>query len=174
MSMPTVALPGGARMPLLGFGTWQLTGDTAHRAVLAALEAGYRHIDTATMYGNESEVGRALRDSGVPRDEVFVTTKLPPDRGGEVSATLDASLAALGLDAVDLWLIHWPPRRRSSGLWEELVAARADGRARAIGVSNYGIGGIDELIGSLLMRFARSSSVIFCRPGVRMTASGIW
>jgi diketogulonate reductase-like aldo/keto reductase len=98
------------------------------------------------MYGNEAEVGRALRDSGVPRDEVFVTTKLPPDRAGRAPATLDASLAALGLDAVDLWLIHWPPRRKSTGLWEQFVAARDDGRARSIGVSNYGIGEIDELI----------------------------
>jgi len=146
MTIPSVPLPGGARMPLLGFGTWQLHGDAAYQAVRDALEAGYRHIDTATMYGNEAEVGRALRDSGVSRDEVFVTTKLPPDRAGQASATLDESLAALGLDAVDLWLIHWPPRRRSTGLWEQFVAARDDGRARSIGVSNYGIGEIDELI----------------------------
>ena len=132
-------------MPLLGFGTWQIHGDAAYQAVRDALEAGYRHIDTATMYGNEAEVGRALRDSGVPRDEVFVTTKLPPDRSGKASATLDASLAALGVDAVDLWLIHWPPRRDSTGLWKQFIAARADGRAREIGVSNYGIGEIDEL-----------------------------
>ena len=112
MTIPSVPLPGGARMPLLGFGTWQIHGDAAYQAVRDALEAGYRHIDTATMYGNEAEVGRALRDSGVPRDEVFVTTKLPPDRAGQAPATLDASLAALGVDAVDLWLIHWPPRRQ--------------------------------------------------------------
>jgi diketogulonate reductase-like aldo/keto reductase len=146
MTIPSVPLPGGARMPLLGFGTWQIHGDAAYQAVRDALEAGYRHIDTATMYGNEAEVGRALRDSGVPRDEVFVTTKLPPDRAGRAPATLDASLAALGLDAVDLWLIHWPPRRKSTGLWEQFVAARDDGRARSIGVSNYGVGEIDELI----------------------------
>ena len=79
---PAVTLNSGTTMPLLGFGTWQIRGDKAYQAVLAALEAGYRHIDTATMYGNEAEVGRALRDSGVPRDEVFVTTKLPPERAG--------------------------------------------------------------------------------------------
>jgi 2,5-diketo-D-gluconate reductase A len=146
MTIPSVPLPGGARMPLLGFGTWQIHGDAAYQAVRDALEAGYRHIDTATMYGNEAEVGRALRDSGVPRDDVFVTTKLPPERAGKASATLDASLAALGVDAVDLWLIHWPPRRNSTGLWEQFRAARADGRARAVGVSNYGVGEIDELI----------------------------
>ena len=133
-------------MPLLGFGTWQIRGDAAYEAVRDALEAGYRHIDTATMYGNEAEVGRALRDSGVPRDEVFVTTKLPPERAGRERATLDASLRALGVDAVDLWLIHWPPRAAGrSRCGEQFVAARDEGRARAIGVSNYGIGEIDEL-----------------------------
>lgn len=134
-------------MPLLGFGTWQLSGDAAYEAVREALEAGYRHLDTATMYGNEAEVGRALADSGVPRDEVFVTTKLPPERAGRERATLDASLAALGLDAVDLWLIHWPPRRGGSvPVWREFLAARQEGRARAVGVSNYDIDAIDELV----------------------------
>jgi 2,5-diketo-D-gluconate reductase A len=146
MTIPAVTLRGGGRMPLLGFGTWQLRGDTAYRATLAALEAGYRHVDTATMYGNEAEVGRALRDSGVPRDQVFLTTKLPPERAGRERATLEASLRALGVDAVDLWLIHWPPGRgRSADVWRAFVAERDAGRARDIGVSNYGIGEIDEL-----------------------------
>lgn len=136
--------PGGA-MPLLGFGTWQIRGDAAYEAVRDALEAGYRHLDTATMYGNEAEVGRALRDSGVPRDDVFVTTKLPPERAGRERETLDASLRALGVDAVDLWLIHWPPRRRPVAVWEQFVAAREQGRARAVGVSNFGVHEIDEL-----------------------------
>ncbi|MFI7603208.1 aldo/keto reductase [Actinoplanes sp. NPDC049681] len=147
MTLPSVPLGGPVAMPLLGFGTWQLSGDAAYDAVREALEAGYRHLDTATMYGNEAEVGRALADSGVPRDEVFVTTKLPPERVGRERATLDASLAALGLDAVDLWLIHWPPRRGGSvAVWREFLAARQEGRARAVGVSNYDIDGIDELI----------------------------
>ena len=146
MTIGALSLGHGAEMPLLGFGTWQIRGEKAYEAVRDALEAGYRHIDTATMYGNEAEVGRALRDSGVPRDDVFVTTKLPPERVGRERATLDASLAALGVDAVDLWLIHWPPRRgRSVAVWEQFIAARDEGRARAIGVSNYGIGEIDEL-----------------------------
>jgi len=145
MTIPTVSLAGGA-MPLLGFGTWQIHGPKAYEAVRDALEAGYRHLDTATMYGNEAEVGRALADSGVPRDQVFVTTKLPPERAGRERATLDASLRALGVDAVDLWLIHWPPNRgRSVGVWEQFIAAHDDGRARDIGVSNYGIEDIDEL-----------------------------
>jgi 2,5-diketo-D-gluconate reductase A len=147
MTIPSVPLGGPVDMPLLGFGTWQIRGDAAYAAVREALEAGYRHLDTATMYGNEAEVGRALRDSGVPRDDVFVTTKLPPERAGHERATLDASLAALGLDAVDLWLIHWPPRRgKSVPVWREFVAAQQEGRARAIGVSNYDVGDIDELI----------------------------
>ncbi|MEV6491686.1 aldo/keto reductase [Actinoplanes sp. NPDC051633] len=140
-----VQLNSGTAMPLLGFGTWQIRGEQAYEAVRAALDAGYRHIDTATMYGNEAEVGRALRDSGVPRDEVFVTTKLPPERAGREDATLDASLRDLGVDAVDLWLIHWPPRRKSVAVWEKFVAAKESGRARAIGVSNYDLGEIDEL-----------------------------
>jgi len=147
MTIPSVPLGGPVDMPLLGFGTWQIRGAAAYEAVREALEAGYRHLDTATMYGNEAEVGRALRDSGVPRDEVFVTTKLPPDRAGRERATLDASLAALGVEAVDLWLIHWPPRRgKSVAVWRELLAARDEGRARAVGVSNYGTEDLDELI----------------------------
>jgi 2,5-diketo-D-gluconate reductase A len=146
MTIGSVTLGPGVEMPLLGFGTWQIRGASAYDAVRDALEAGYRHIDTATMYGNEAEVGRALADSGVPRDEVFVTTKLPPERAGKERATLDASLRALGLDAVDLWLIHWPPRRKSVPTWREMLAARDEGRARAVGVSNYSIGEIDELI----------------------------
>ena len=148
MTIPSVPLDSGVQMPLLGFGTWQLRGRSAYEAVRDALEAGYRHIDTATMYENEAEVGRALAESGVPRDEVFLTTKLPPERAGRERATLDASLAALGVDAVDLWLIHWPPRRRSLATWREFLTARDEGRTRAIGVSNYSIGEIDELIGA--------------------------
>jgi 2,5-diketo-D-gluconate reductase A len=147
MTIPSAPLGGPLAMPLLGFGTWQIRGDAAYEAVREALEAGYRHLDTATMYGNEAEVGRALADSGVPRDEVFVTTKLPPERAGQERDTLDASRRALGVDAVDLWLIHWPPRRgRSVAVWREFVAARDRGHAHAIGVSNYDIGDLDELI----------------------------
>lgn len=145
MSIPALPLKSGPAMPLLGFGTWQIRGDEAYRAVRAALDAGYRHLDTATMYGNEEEVGRALADSGVPRDEVFVTTKLPPERAGRERATISASLKALG--AVDLWLIHWPPSRgRSVSVWREFIAARDAGLVRAIGVSNYDISEIDELV----------------------------
>ena len=142
---PTVGLPGGAAMPLIGFGTWQITGEECYRAVRTALDVGYRHLDTATVYGNEAEVGRALRDSGVAREDVFVTTKCP---GGsdDPDGTLDASLAALGVDDVDLWLVHWPEGERvRHDLWRRFVAAREAGRTRAIGVSNYSPAQIDEL-----------------------------
>jgi 2,5-diketo-D-gluconate reductase A len=146
MTSPSAALPGGGAMPLLGFGTWQATGRRAYDAVRVALETGYRHIDTATMYGNEAEVGRALRDSGVDRADVFITTKLPPQRVGRERETIAASLEALGTDHLDLWLIHWPPRGRSVPVWREFVAARDGGLTRAIGVSNYSPRQIDELV----------------------------
>lgn len=140
----TAALAHGA-MPLLGFGTWQLRGEDAVRATTAALEAGYRHVDTATMYENEPEVGRALRESGVPRDDVFVTTKLPPDLADRPRETLERSLEQLGVDQVDLWLVHWPPGGTGVDVWEAFVAAQADGLARDIGVSNYSLAQIGEL-----------------------------
>jgi 2,5-diketo-D-gluconate reductase A len=146
-AQPAVALDPGGAMPLVGLGTWQMTGARCQAAVRAALDVGYRHIDTATMYGNEREVGRAVRDSGVPREQVFVTTKLPPGAAGRERRTLDASLRALGTDHVDLWLVHWPPRGRALlSTWEELLAARDRGLARAVGVSNYRPAQLDELI----------------------------
>lgn len=147
---PTALLPGDVRMPLLGFGTWQATGQAGYDAVLAALDTGYRHLDTATMYGNEREVGRAVRESGLRREDVFITTKLPPDRVGRERATLEASLEALGVDQVDLWLIHWPPSSAADSIpmWRELLAARDENLVRAVGVSNYSTGEIDELIQS--------------------------
>lgn len=142
----TVPLPSGGRMPLLGFGTWQLTGPAAADAVAAALDAGYRHLDTATAYGNEAEVGRAIAESGLPRSEIFITTKLPPEHTERPRETLRESLAQLGVEQVDLWLIHWPP---STGvgepLWAEFRAAQADGLARDIGVSNYTLAQLDQL-----------------------------
>ncbi len=145
----TATLPGKIEMPLLGFGTWQARGDEAYRATRYALETGYRHLDTATGYGNEAEVGRALADSEVPRDEVFITTKVPPDHVGRERRTLEESLSALGISQVDLWLIHWPPGgEASSQMWRELLAARDDGLARSVGVSNYSTAQIDELTGA--------------------------
>ncbi|MEV1330842.1 aldo/keto reductase [Micromonospora costi] len=145
---PTALLPGEVRMPLLGFGTWRATGKAGYDAVLAALDAGYRHIDTATMYGNEKEVGRAVQESGLRREDLFITTKLPPERVGRERATLEASLEALGTDHVDLWLIHWPPSSPGDSvpMWREMLAARDENMTRAVGVSNYSTSQIDELI----------------------------
>ena len=142
--VPTAPLAGGGAMPLLGFGTWQITGEQCYDAVRTALDAGYRHLDTATVYRNEAQVGRALADSGVAREEVFVTTKVP---GGadDPAGTLDASLAALGLDAVDLWLVHWPAGGVREDLWRGLLEQRDAGRARAVGVSNYSLQQVDRL-----------------------------
>jgi 2,5-diketo-D-gluconate reductase A len=139
---PTVTIAPGVDMPLVGFGTWQASGDDARRA----LEVGYRHIDTATDYGNEAQIGRALRDSGLPRDEVFVTTKLPPGNGGRERETIAASLEALGVERVDLWLVHWPPRGEARpDIWERFVEIAEAGLTRAIGVSNYSPAQIDEI-----------------------------
>jgi 2,5-diketo-D-gluconate reductase A len=144
--IPSVDLDNGIVMPMIGFGTWQLQGRLAYEATRHALRVGYRHIDTATMYRNEQQVGRALADSGVDRADVFVTTKLPPGHAGQARATIEESLKALGTDYVDLWLVHWPPRGRTLvPLWRDFLAARDDGLTRAVGVSNYGIRQIDEL-----------------------------
>lgn len=143
---PSVDLPGGGAMPLLGFGTWQLRGDEALTSVAFALEAGYRHIDSATGYRNETEVGRAVRDSGLSRDDVFITTKMPPDHVGRERQTLEESLSALGVDRIDLWLIHWPPNGTAGvDSWKVFVQAREEGLVRDIGVSNYSLAQIDEL-----------------------------
>jgi len=143
---PVVRLRGGVAMPLLGFGTWQATGTRGYEAVRDALQVGYRHLDTATFYRNEDEVGRAVRDSGVPREEVFVTTKLPPGRAGGERRTIAESLRGLAMEYVDLWLVHWPPGDRARPeTWQQLLAIRDEGLARAVGVSNYSIGQIDEL-----------------------------
>lgn len=148
-SQPTVKLARGGVMPLLGFGTWQMSGSRCYDAVRVALDVGYRLIDTATIYGNEREVGRAIRDSGVAREELFVTTKLPPRDAGRERAILAASLRALGTQYVDLWLIHWPPRTAARvATWKELLAVRDEGMARAVGVSNYSLRQLDELIGA--------------------------
>jgi 2,5-diketo-D-gluconate reductase A len=146
--VPVVTLRSGTLMPMVGFGTWPMRGHQAHKAVAAALAAGYRHIDTATMYANETQIGEALRASGLDRSEVFVTTKLRASDAAKAPAMLRASLRALGTDYVDLWLVHWPPRRRPDNrqLWYDFLAARDAGLALAVGVSNYSLAQIDDLI----------------------------
>ena len=143
---PTATLAHGA-MPLLGFGTWQIEDADVTEATGFALEAGYRHIDTATGYGNETGIGKALAAAGLPRDSVFVTTKMPPDNVGKERQTLEESLSKLGLDHVDLWLVHWPPNGEATpAAWEQFVNAQQEGLATSIGVSNYSLDQIDELI----------------------------
>ena len=140
----TAALPDGGRMPLLGFGTWQIKGDDARTAVGWALEAGYRHLDTATVYGNEAEVGAAV-DAAV--GEVFLTTKMPGNGTGKEAETLQKSLHRLGTDHVDLWLIHWPNDGAADvPRWQALVDAHKQELASAVGVSNYSLAMIDELV----------------------------
>ncbi len=142
---PAADLPAG-RMPLFGFGTWQISEADAPEAVFTALEVGYRHIDTATGYDNEAGVGRAIAAAGLPRESLFVTTKLPPDHAGRERRTIEESLANLGLDHVDLWLVHWPPNGSATPkVWPEVVRAQPDGLATAVGVSNYSLAQIDEL-----------------------------
>ena len=146
-SQETVRLSDGVSVPLIGFGTWELSGDDAYNGVRAALEIGYRHIDTATGYRNEDRVGQAVKDSGLDRQDVFITTKCPPENAGREAQTLDASLKALGTDHVDLWLVHWPPNGEARPeTWKAFIAALEQGKARSIGVSNYSIAQIDELI----------------------------
>jgi 2,5-diketo-D-gluconate reductase A len=142
----SVELASATKMPILGLGTWQLRGRSAVDAVLRALEVGYRHIDTATAYGNEEQVGQAVAQSGIPREDVFVTTKLPPGRAGHERETLEASLAALAFGYVDLWLIHWPPSGGARpDVWEQLLELQARALTREVGVSNYSVSQIDEL-----------------------------
>ncbi|MEY9863657.1 diketogulonate reductase-like aldo/keto reductase [Catenulispora sp. GAS73] len=135
--MSVFELNDGRRIPPLGFGTFRLpAGRQTRVAVLTALAAGYRHIDTATVYGNERDVGVAIRESGIPRDEVWVTTKLWNSDHNEPLAALETSLAKLGLDRVDLWLMHWPTSQRLKS-WDLMVEARDSGLAASIGVSNF-------------------------------------
>lgn len=134
-------------MPLLGLGTWQLRGREAIDATAASLELGYRLLDTATVYRNESEVGKGIQRAKTPRDAIFLTTKLPPDRAGQEVETLRASLSMLDTDYVDLWLIHWPPPSGvGADLWSALGKAQELGLARDIGVSNYSLAQLDELV----------------------------
>ncbi|GGS18249.1 oxidoreductase [Streptomyces humidus] len=139
--VPQITLNNGVQMPQLGFGVWQVPDDEAEQAVSTALEAGYRSIDTAAIYGNEEGTGKAIASSGVPRKDIFVTTKLwNGDQGYDSTLrAFDTSLAKLGLDYVDLYLIHWPLPARDAYVdtYKAFEKLLADGRVRAIGVSNF-------------------------------------
>ncbi|HVU04529.1 MAG TPA: aldo/keto reductase [Polyangiaceae bacterium] len=145
----TVTLNTGAKIPQVGLGVWQAgAGEYTRRAVRAALEVGYRHVDTARIYGNEKDVGAAIRASGIPRADVFVTTKLWNEDQGYDSAlrAFDASLERLDLEYVDLYLIHWPVARKRLDSWRALERLFQGGLARAIGVSNYLVPHLRELL----------------------------
>ncbi|HET6285593.1 MAG TPA: aldo/keto reductase [Amycolatopsis sp.] len=148
--IPTVELNNGVAMPQLGFGVFQVPDEETTAAVKAALDAGYRSIDTAAVYGNETGVGKALAQSGIARDELFVTTKLWNSEQG-YDATLkafDASMAKLGLEKLDLYLIHWPTPERDlyRDTWKAFEKLYADGRVRAIGVSNFQPAHLERLL----------------------------
>lgn len=153
----TYSLNNGTKIPIVGFGTWQTPdGQVAYESVLAALKAGYRHIDTAAAYGNEDSVGKAIADSGVAREDLFVTTKLwNADHGYEATkAALETSLQKLGLDYVDLYLIHWPNpaamrdnfEQLTADTWKAMEELYASRKARAIGVSNFRPKHLDVLL----------------------------
>lgn len=150
----------GAKIPKIGFGTWQIPdGDIAYNATAFALKNGYRHVDTARAYGNEASVGRAIRDSGIAREEIFLTTKLPAEikTASDVLPTFERSMEALGLDYVDLYLIHapWPWGQRGADytkqnveVWAEMVKIYQSGRAKAIGVSNFNVHDLQAILDS--------------------------
>lgn len=135
-------------IPVLGLGVYQSQpGKETYRAVRKALELGYRHIDTAALYNNEKDVGKAIRDSGIPREHIFVTTKLwNSDHGPLARKAFEKSLRNLKLDYVDLYLIHWPVPDLRLQSWETLVALQAEGKSHAIGVSNYALQHLQELL----------------------------
>ena len=149
-STPLIELNDGNPIPQLGLGVWQLTDEEATAAVSDALETGYRHIDTAAIYRNETGVGRAIAASALPRDEIFVTTKLWNKAQGRDLARsgLERSLEKLGLDHVDLYLIHWPCPAQDKYVetWEQLIDFRSEGLARSIGVCNFLPGHLDAIV----------------------------
>ncbi|WP_318200446.1 aldo/keto reductase [Streptomyces sp. SCL15-4] len=155
-NVPPIILNNGVEMPQLGYGVWQVPDDEAERAVATALEAGYRSIDTAAIYGNEEGTGKAITGSGLPREEIFVTTKLwNSDQGYDATLrAFDTSLAKLGLDYVDLYLIHWPLPSRDTYVdtYKAFEKLYSDGRVRAIGVSNF--------LPEHLRRLAEETSVV--------------
>lgn len=152
MTVPTITLNDQTTIPQLGFGVFQVPPEETAATVTRALEVGYRHIDTAQMYGNEAGVGEAIAASGIARDELYVTTKLNNGfhRPDDARRAFDDSLAKLGLDRVDLFLIHWPLPTRYDGdfvsTWQTLVEFQKDGRATSIGVSNFEPAHLDRII----------------------------
>ncbi|HEX4375437.1 MAG TPA: aldo/keto reductase [Puia sp.] len=146
-SQPFTTLNNGIKMPLLGLGAWDMYGKEAEQATVDALEIGYRLIDTASMYGNEKEIGNAVGKSNVPREEIFVTTKVNnTDQGfDQTLRAFDVSLKKLNIDHIDLYLLHWPIKNKRKQTWLALEKLYAEKRVRAIGVANYLLPFLDEL-----------------------------
>lgn len=171
--VPSRTLNNGVAMPQLGFGVWQVPDDEAATAVATALEAGYRSIDTAAIYQNERGTGQAVTASGIPREELFVTTKVwNSDQGYDATMrAFDASLDKLGLDHVDLYLIHWPLPSKDAYVdtYRALEKIHADGRARAIGVSNFLPEHLERLIGETSL--VPAVNQIELHPQLQQTAS---
>uniref|UniRef100_UPI0028118439 aldo/keto reductase n=1 Tax=Microbacterium sp. TaxID=51671 RepID=UPI0028118439 len=150
MTVPSITLNSGFEIPQLGFGVFLVPPAEAEKAVSEALEAGYRHIDTAAIYKNEEGVGAAIAKSGIPRDELFITTKLWNDRqaGDEPKAAIAESLDKLGLDYVDLYLTHWPAPANGNyvNAWQKLIEIRDAGQAKSIGVSNHLVEHLERIV----------------------------
>jgi 2,5-diketo-D-gluconate reductase A len=147
-TQPTISLNDGNAIPQLGFGVWQVPNEEAAKVVGTAISTGYRSIDTAAIYGNEIGVGKGIAASPVPRSELFITTKLWNDQHTNARNALNKSLSRLGLDQVDLYLIHWPKPRQKAYLeaWKALVKLKEEGRAKSIGVSNFTLSHLKRII----------------------------
>jgi diketogulonate reductase-like aldo/keto reductase len=157
-------LSNGVHIPAIGLGTWQVpNGDITYSSVLYALKSGYRHIDTALAYGNEESVGRAIRDSGIERTEIFVTSKLPAEikKQGQVLRNADKTIKNIGLEFIDLYLIHapWPWNeigadytRQNIEVWKVMEEFYESGKTRAIGISNFNVKDIDAILGNSRIR----------------------
>ena len=186
-TIPTLQLNDGRSIPQLGFGVFKVDPAETERIVLDAFEAGYRHIDTAAIYRNEEGVGRAIAASGIPRDELFITTKLWNDRRGaaDTRAALGESLEKLGLDRVDLYLIHWPTPSAGSPVetWETIGALREEGLTTSIGVSNFDERFLPEILSTGLVpaidqielhpQFQqRAATALAAEHGIRIEAWG--
>lgn len=148
-TQPTIAFHDGRSIPQLGYGVWQVADDTATDVVLKAIDAGYRHIDTARGYENEAGVGRALAETSVDREDLFITSKVPNQDQGydETRRSFDGTMADLGIEELDLYLIHWPAPAKGEALntWKALIELREEGRIRSIGVSNFRVEDLEML-----------------------------
>jgi len=172
----TFDLNTGAKIPAIGLGTWQSAPGEVGKAVEAALRAGYRHIDTALAYGNEAEVGAGIKASGVPRSEIFLTTKLDNPWHKRVQEGIDSSLKSLGTDYVDLYLMHWPSSTDPTDLkkhypdwnyintWQEMQKLPATGKVKAIGVSNFGIKNLEKLLNDPSTKVVPAANQIELHP----------